>query len=48
MRAYIYMTAQEGDFVERERVIKEFCRDAEMCKEFMADISITGVVRNPQ
>lgn len=41
MRAYIYLVAQEGDFAEKERLVKEFCKSAEMCKEFIAQISIT-------
>lgn len=48
MRAYIYLVAQEGDFAEKERLVKEFCKSTEMCKEFIAQISITWIVRNPQ
>jgi hypothetical protein len=40
MRAYMYMTAQEGNFTEREKIMKEFCKDEKQCREFMAQIEI--------
>lgn len=48
MRAYIYMLAQEGNFVTKEKIIRELCVQEELCKEFITDILITGVIKTPR
>lgn len=40
MRAYIYLTAQEGNFVEKEKALNELCEKPQNCEDFLAEIHI--------
>jgi hypothetical protein len=49
LRAYIYLSSLEGDFAQRDTLLKELCTvDASTCEQTLADVSVTGLVRDSQ
>lgn len=49
LRAYIYLTSLESDFIQRDTLVKELCEvDSSTCENSLTDVTISGLARDSQ
>lgn len=49
LRAYVYLSGFEGDFAQRDEVVRALCeKDSVVCEKFYAQVALSGAVKDTQ